>query len=273
MTRVKTLGQPKSPSLMFMFFASILAHAVFIVTFLLVPGLLPRGKPQPFGGPSGGGGLDVMTVDFGLGQQGKPAAKPVDQQEPAPARYIAKTTKEEDVPLESKTSLPDPNQKKKKKDEPTEKSTLNQPQRKVEGPFGKGTDTSKQSGKSGDQGHGKSGIGTAGIGESGPGGYGTGTGVAFPFPWYIEAVFTKLEINWVKPYLVNAEPREYTAVVYFVIGRNGQVSRVEVEQSSGIAALDRSAESAVLGAAPFPPLPNQWTEQDLAFRVRFTHTP
>ena len=97
--------------------------------------------------------------------------------------------------------------------------------------------------------------------------------MAFPFPWYIEAVFTKLEINWVKPYLVNAEPREYTAVVYFIIGRNGQVSKVEVEQSSGIAALDRSAESAVLGSAPFPPLPNQWTEPELAFRVRFTHTP
>lgn len=273
MTRVETLGQPRSPSLLFLIFASIVAHAFAILLAIILPGILPHSKQKPFGGPSGAGGLNVMTVDFGMGAEGKRSELPVNQMEPAPALRIAKTKPAEEPEAISKLTLPDPNQKKKPKDEPTATSTLNQSKRKAEGVFGTGTDTKKDSGKSGNEGHGKSGIGAVGIGSNGPGGAGTGTGVEFPFPWYTEAVLTKLEINWVKPYLANVEPKEYGAVVYFVIERNGQVSQVQVEQSSGIPALDRSAQSAVLGAAPFPPLPPQWTESTLAFRIRFTHTP
>lgn len=273
MTRAETLRPSRSPSLPVLIFVSIIAHAFAILLAIVVPGILPHGRPEPFGGPSGGGGLNVMTVNLGAGLPGKRSPVPVTQMEPAPALRISKTQPEEEPKLESKLTLPDPNQKKKPKDEPTAKSTLNQPKRKTEGPFGTGTDTKKDAGKSGTEGHGKSGVGAVGIGEGGPGGYGTGTGVAFPFPWYIEAVLTKLEISWVKPYLSDAAPKEYTAVVYFVIERNGQVDQVTIEQSSGIPALDRSAQSAVLGASPFPPLPPQWTESNLAFRIRFTHTP
>jgi len=208
-----------------------------------------------------------------MGLQGKPSPVPVTQMEPAPALRIAKTKPEEEPELTSKLSIPEPNPKKKPKDEPTATSTLNQAKRKVEGPFGTGIDTKKDSGKSGNQGHGKSGVGAVGIGDSGPGGYGTGTGAEFPFPWYIEQVLTKLQISWVKPYLGNVESKEYAATVYFVIERNGQVSEVKIDQSSGIESLDRSAQSAVYGAAPFGPLPPQWTESTLAFRIRFTHTP
>lgn len=265
------IPQSKEASFPVMLFVSIMGHFLMLAVFLFVPQLLPAHRPEPFGGRSGSGGLNVMTVDFGKGIPGKPAKQAVTETEPAPPLYIAKKTKEPDLPLESKTELPDPAQKKKLKDEPTEKATLNQPQRKKEGDFGKGTDTKKESGKSGNQGAGEFGVATFGVGEGGPGGYGTGTGVPFPFPWYIESVLTKIEINWMKPYVVETIPQDHIAVVYFVITRTGQVRQVQVEQSSGIAALDRSAESAVLGATPFPPLPNQWTEPELAFRLRFQY--
>jgi TonB family protein len=273
MTHVGTLGQPRSPSLLFLIFGSVVAHAFAILLAIILPGILPHSRPKPFGGPSGSGGLNVMTVDLGMGSQGKRSATPVNQMEPAPALRIAKTKPEEEPEITSKLTLPDPNPKKKPKDEPTATSTLNQSKRKSEGVFGTGTDTKKDSGKSGNEGHGKSGVGAVGSGENGPGGSGTGTGVEFPFPWYVEQVLTKLQISWVKPYLGNVESKEYAATVYFVIERNGQVSEVKIEQSSGIESLDRSVQSAVYGAAPFGPLPPQWTESTLAFRIRFTHTP
>jgi TonB family protein len=265
------ISHSKEASFPLMLFISIMGHFVMLAVFVFLPQLLPRSRPEPFGGPSGSGGMNVMTVDFGKGIPGKPAKEAVTETEPAPPLYIAKKTKEPDVPLESKTELPDPSKKKKLKDEPTEKATLNQPQRKKEGEFGKGTDKKKESGKSGNEGAGQFGVATFGVGEGGPGGYGTGTGIPFPFPWYIESVLTKIEINWMKPYIVEQEPQDHIAVVYFVITRTGQVKQAQVEQSSGISALDRSAESAVLGAAPFPPLPNQWTEPELAFRLRFRY--
>ena len=273
MTRTETLSHPRSPSLPTLVFVSMIAHALAILLAITLPSILPRSRPNAFGGPAGSGGLNVMTVDLGMGLQGKPSPVPVTQMEPAPALRIAKTKPEEEPELTSKLSIPEPNPKKKPKDEPTATSTLNQAKRKVEGPFGTGIDTKKDSGKSGNQGHGKSGVGAVGIGDSGPGGYGTGTGVEFPFPWYIEQVLTKLQISWVKPYLGNVESKEYAATVYFVIERNGQVSEVKIDQSSGIESLDRSAQSAVYGAVPFGPLPPQWTESTLAFRIRFTHTP
>jgi len=270
MSETLVLKQPRPVSLPGMLFVSIFGHALGLLLLLVLPGIFPHGKKEPFGGGGAAGGLNVMAVDLGRSLPGTPASKPLTQEKPAPARYLDKN-KEDEVPLESKTSLPDPNQKK-KKDEPGAKETLNVPasKRKVDGEFGEGTDMSKNAGKSGNKGTGHGGLSAVGSGGAGIGAFGSGTGTPFPFPWYTDAVLTKLEINWAKPFISDSD--EHSTVVYFVVSRSGQVSKVQVEQSSGIPALDRSVESAVLGSSPFPPLPNQWTEPDLAFRIKFTHT-
>lgn len=267
-TQSIAVTQPKD-SFPFMMVMSMAAHVIGILFVLVAPYILPRRSPSVFGGPGGTGG-NVVIVEFGKGKSGKPAAKPVTEEEPAPAKQIAKINKEEEAELESKLTLPD-EEKTKKKDEPTAKATLNQRERKSEGPFGPGTDTRKESGISGNKGSGQFGVGTFGA-DGGEGGYGTGTGTPFPFPWYIENVITKIESNWVKPYVLETTPQQYACVVYFVITRAGQVRDVKVERGSGIPALDRSAESAVLGSTPFPPLPNQWLEHDLSFRITFSYT-
>ena len=253
----------KETSFPVMLFASFVAHVLAILVFLAAPHILPHGKRRPFGGSPPGGGLNVMTVDFRLGEAAS-------AEEPAPAKYLTKF-KEEEMQPKSKTEFPEP-EKKKTKAPPAAKETMNVPasKRKLEGPYGTGADTTRDAAKSGRPGRGA--ISAFGPGTGGLG-FGTGTGIPFPFPWYVEAVLTKLEISWAKPPLPEAEPKEYGAVVYFAIKRNGQVSQVQVEESSGIPVLDRSAVSAVYAAAPFPPLPNQWTEPDLAFRIRFTHVP
>jgi TonB family protein len=264
-----SISQPKDNSFPFMLMMSIAAHVVGILLIIVAPQFFDYGR-EPFGGPSGGGGLNVVTVDFNKGITGRPA-RSVKETTPAPPKEIAKLTKPDEVELESELTIPDPDVKKKSEKEPTEKQTLNQPERKREGPFGTGTDTSKEAGRSGNQGSGQFGLGTFGAGGIGEGGYGTGTGKPFPFPWYIENVLTKIELNWVRPYIQETTPQEYAAVVYFVITKAGQVRQVKVERSSGISALDRSSESAVMNSAPFPPLPVQWVEPDLAFRVTFSY--
>jgi TonB family protein len=263
------VAQPRD-SFPFMLVMSISAHVIAILFALVAPYILPKRTPSEFGGPGGSGGLKVVgVIDFGKGKPGKPATTPKTEEEPAPARYIAKVNKEEE-PEDLKSKLTLPEEKPKKKDEPTAKSTLNQRERKNDGEFGTGKDTRKESGMSGSDGKGF-GIKTAGAGGGTGGAFGTG-GTPFPFPWYVENVLSKIEINWVKPYIVETAPQEYNCVVYFVITRVGQVKDIKIEQSSGIPSLDLSAESAIQSSTPFPPLPNQWLEPDLAFRANFSYT-
>jgi protein TonB len=84
-------------------------------------------------------------------------------------------------------------------------------------------------------------------------------------------VKNKVASNWKTS---DIDPRIHTAnpvVVTFTINRDGSVpSRsVKVEQSSGIAALDMSAQRAVLEAAPFARLPVQFTRDSADIEFHF----
>src|SRR5262245_22904231 len=176
------IGQPKD-SFPFMIIMSIAAHVIAILFALVAPYILPNRTPSLYGGPGGTGGLNVVTVDFGKGKPGKPTVKPVTEEEPAPAKQIAKINKEEDAELNSKLTLPE--EKPKKKDEPTAKATLNQKERKNEGEFGTGKDTRKESGTSGSGGKGQVGIGTNSTGDR-QGRLGTDACTPLTFQWYVE---------------------------------------------------------------------------------------
>jgi TonB family protein len=253
-----------------MIFVSMFGHAVAMLVFLVAPGLISSGDPEPYGGPGPGG--NVMWVSSAaIGQEGKISQKELTQEEPAPADRITKLTAEDEVPLPSKLEFPEET-KEKPKDQPKAKETMNVPlkdRKKEEGEFGRGTDKREDSGKSGTRGLGKRGVGI-GIGGPGVEGWtGTGTGIPFPYQWYLDIVFTKIELAWRKPFLGENVQRQYFTVVYFIIKRNGQVREVKVQESSGLSIIDRSCESAILGAVPFPPLPNQFTEPELPLRVTF----
>ena len=112
---VSVHGKAKEASFPFMVFGSGMLHLLLLTLMIAAPQLFPRTKREPFGGPSGAGGLNVIgVVDFNLGKTGAPAKKKLTQEEPAPSLFVKKKT-EEDKPLESKTALPDPDAKKKKK--------------------------------------------------------------------------------------------------------------------------------------------------------------
>ena len=89
--------------------------------------------------------------------------------------------------------------------------------------------------------------------------------------FYSAAVRAAIEPRWRKPVLDSQVPSEVT--VSFEILRDGTVRGAQVQRSSGIAALDRSAMRAVIEAAPLPPFPAGWRGASTAATMTFILLP
>jgi protein TonB len=90
--------------------------------------------------------------------------------------------------------------------------------------------------------------------------------------WYGAAVKAALESAWIKPYLEDAQGVA-SVVVTFAIARDGTTRDIRIQQSSGIPALDRSAQRAVIEASPFPMIPPTWTDDTVPVTMRFELSP
>jgi protein TonB len=60
-----------------------------------------------------------------------------------------------------------------------------------------------------------------------------------------------------------------TAVITFVIQRDGSVRNVQIAQRSGNSTLDASAQRAIMDASPFPPLPPGYDKSEANVELRF----
>jgi periplasmic protein TonB len=94
-----------------------------------------------------------------------------------------------------------------------------------------------------------------GLGMNGPGGGNFGA----RYSWYVEAVRRRISENWLVS-TVDSGVREAPRVtVSFQILRDGRITNIQVQQSSGNASVDNSARRAVLGSNPLPPLPSDYS--------------
>jgi len=84
---------------------------------------------------------------------------------------------------------------------------------------------------------------------------------------------TKLQSAWQRPMYPPGATEPIPVGVRFRIRRDGSVQDVAVELPSPMPALDASALRAVYSAAPFPPLPAQFTADSLGVSIRFTLAP
>ncbi len=84
---------------------------------------------------------------------------------------------------------------------------------------------------------------------------------------YVSAILRKIGRQW--EVRVPAQTRRQ-AVIRFDIGRDGCVRGARVEAGSGNSVYDDGARRAVLGAAPFWRLPDEYTAEVLTLRVSFT---
>ncbi len=86
----------------------------------------------------------------------------------------------------------------------------------------------------------------------------------FPFAWYIRAVQQKVTERW-DP---RAQPGRQPVLV-FDIGRDGRITGLAVEKTSGNGHYDQQALRAISEALPFPPLPAEYPDKTLKVHFEF----
>jgi TonB family protein len=91
----------------------------------------------------------------------------------------------------------------------------------------------------------------------------------FKFDYYLAMLQMKIQNNWNVPNGLPVREEGVLATVKFTIRRDGSITRVDVEQSSGLRFFDQSAMRAVMNASPAPPLPRAYGEDQLGVHVNF----
>ena len=108
-----------------------------------------------------------------------------------------------------------------------------------------------------------------GSGLTSGGGGGTGGYLdvgSFCCPDYLITMRRLIQSNW------NARQGvEGSAIVKFVIQRDGRITDVAVEGPTGLPALDLTAERAIVMTAQLPPLPPQFPDRSLTVHLRFNY--
>ncbi|MCP4219195.1 MAG: TonB C-terminal domain-containing protein [bacterium] len=115
-----------------------------------------------------------------------------------------------------------------------------------------------------------SGSGT-GSGSGNGSGVGSGSGGLgdFPYAYYVEIMRNKISESWYGALVSPGLKGQFMTVVYFRIKRNGSVGDLKLETSSGSKTLDLSSLRAIRDAAPFPPLPTDFTGTYLGVHFEF----
>jgi TonB family protein len=121
------------------------------------------------------------------------------------------------------------------------------------------------------------GGGTGGTGGGIGGGTGAGAGdpfgvAGFPFQFYLQMISDKITSNWFQALVDPGVAGLLQTQVYFRIYKNGSISDVKIDVSSGVESFDLSARRAISLAAPFAPLPNEYDGQYLGITLVFEHT-
>lgn len=94
----------------------------------------------------------------------------------------------------------------------------------------------------------------------------------FPFLYYLTIVRNKISSNWLPPRTYSGTG-DVRSRLHFVILRNGQVTRVVVEETSGVSFFDQSALRAVYASDPLPPLPEEFSDAELGVHFSFEFVP
>jgi TonB family protein len=106
--------------------------------------------------------------------------------------------------------------------------------------------------------------------------YGLGNGISsaqldaynFGSPYYLSIVFGKIRDEWENPVQSSSN---LMATIYFRILRDGNIVETKVEKTSGLDLFDQSALRAIMGSAPFPPLPNEFSGEYLGIHLEFEY--
>lgn len=94
----------------------------------------------------------------------------------------------------------------------------------------------------------------------------------FPFTYYLQIIIDRVSGNWFTSLVDPGTRGNFQTTVYFKILRDGRISSLKIEESSGLRSLDLSALRAVQSSSPFPPLPKEYEEEYLGIHLIFEHS-
>lgn len=111
------------------------------------------------------------------------------------------------------------------------------------------------------------GIGAPGLGLGGSGG-GSAFDQDFEYSYYVQQMLARINQHWQRVPVRG----QAVVLVKFTIFKDGHIENVGIEQSSGIAMLDRAAERAVHLANPLPMLPNSYPRDRVGVHLQFLYS-
>jgi TonB family protein len=235
---------------------SLAAHAAVIAVLLLIPSVLPRAAQPP---------RVVMNISLGgspgpkTGGMQMIGGRPIQAAQPSAEPQIAKNRPPSLAATPPKMVLPDPKQKPRTPPKPTVSSK--DPKGTA---AGRGFETQLGTAKvdTGAKGQGF-GLSTGGTGGDG----GVRLGVEdFCCPEYVGDMRDRIIKNW------DQNQRAAGVVIMkYIIQRNGQITDIEVETSSGNPVLDLAAHRALINTRTLAPLPSRFTGQRLPVQLEFQY--
>lgn len=110
--------------------------------------------------------------------------------------------------------------------------------------------------------------GAPGLGLGGTGGGGSAFDQDFEYAYYVQQMLARISEHWQRVPVRG----EAVVVIRFTIFKDGRIEDVSVEQSSGLAMLDRAAQRAVMLADPLPMLPSSYPRDRVGVHLQFTYS-
>lgn len=235
---------------------SVAAHAAVIAVLLLIPSVMPRAAQPP---------RVIMNISLGgspgpnTGGMQMIGGRPIQAAQPSADPQIAKNTLPPVTQTPPKMTLPDPKQKPRTPPKPT--VTSKDPKGTA---AGRGFETQLGTAKV-DTGAKGQGFGLSSGGSGGDGGVKLGVD-DFCCPEYVADMRNRIIKNW------DQNQRAAGVVIMkYIIQRNGQLTDIEVEVSSGNPMLDLAAQRALINTRTLAPLPARFTGQRLPVQLTFEY--
>jgi len=91
----------------------------------------------------------------------------------------------------------------------------------------------------------------------------------FPFAYYLHILRYRIQENWDPPFQQSTADKKMNAIVGFRVLRDGKIVDVVLENSSGHFLFDQAAQRAVYLASPLPPLPDDFSDEQLTVHIEF----
>lgn len=235
---------------------SLAAHAAVLAILLMVPSVMPRAAQTP---------RVIMNISLGgspgpqTGGMQMIGGRPIQAASPSNEPQVAKNTLPPVTQTPPKMALPNPRQKPRTPPKPT--VTSKDPKGTA---AGRGFETQLGTAKV-DTGARGQGFGLSSGGSGGDGGVKLGVS-DFCCPEYVADMRNRIMKNWDQNQRASG-----VVTMKYIIQRNGQLTDIEVEVSSGNPVLDLAAQRALIHTRTLAPLPSGFTGQRLPVQLTFEY--